>query len=288
VEHWVSINGEVVPRDGARISVFDRGFLFGDSVYEVLRTVRGRPLFWPEHLERLYDSATLIRLSLGVDGEGLRADVEALLAESGAGPDAERLVRIIITRGEGDLVYDPTHAGPPNRILIMKPLTRPAEQLYEDGAAMVTFRTGRADDGGLSPRAKSGNKLLAVLAQADARARGAAEALRIDPLGRVLEGTSSTFFTVRGGAVHTPPLDVGILEGITRRKVLACAEQEGIDVVESMMTLDDLRGADEAFFTSTTRDVVPVRRIDDLDYAAPGPVTRRLMGAYEALIRASV
>ncbi len=277
---WVSIDGEIMPGAEARISVFDRGFLFGDSVYEVLRTVRGRPLFWEEHAARLWKSAALIHLDIPVDAATLRGELEALLAAAG---DGERYVRIVVTRGSGGLRMGPAEA-PPCRVLITTPLPEGLEALRRDGCALHVFRTARTDEGGVSPQAKSGNKLLAVLAIDEARRHGADEALMVDPLGRVLEGSSSTFFLVRDGVLVTPPLEVGILEGITRAKVLELARAAGVRVEEATLTCDDIADAQEAFITSSVRGVIGVRAVGDRTMPQPGPVTTRIQAAYDAFL----
>ncbi len=263
----VSIDGVV--SDDPRISVFDRGFLFGDSVYEVTRTVGGLPLFWEEHAARLWRSAELIRLSLDITPATLRAELDATLAAAGLG---ERYIRLVITRGVGGLGMEFADLRA-CRVIIVAPLPPPVDRY-----TLRTVSTGRSDEGGVSPAAKSGNRLPAVLALAEARRQGADEALLVDPLGRVLEGASSTFFCVRDGTVLTPPLDVGILPGITRGKVMAL----GVPVVERPLTLEDLGAADEAFITSSVRGVVPVEAIDGRRFRAPGPLTARIAHAYAA------
>jgi len=278
---WVSIDGQVLPGAEARISVFDRGFLFGDSIYEVLRTVRGRPVFWNEHIERMRSSARVLRLDADATLALLRADTDACLARAEAG---ERYIRLIVTRGVGDLALEPTDARAPGRVVIVKPLPAVPRLLLEEGCALTVFQTGRQDVGGVYPDAKSGNKLLAVLGQAQAQAAGAYEALRVDPLGRVLEGTRSTFFLVRGGVLLTPPLEVGILAGITRGKILGLARALDLPVREARIQIEELEASQEAFITSTSRGIVPVQRCDQAKIGPPGPMTRRLMRAYAELI----
>lgn len=282
---WVSIDGHVTPGAEARISVFDRGFLYGDSVYEVLRTIRRRPLFWGDHVERLRRSAALLHIHLDFTDDALRGELDATLARVAEG---ESYLRVIITRGTGSISLDPATAGSPTRVIIAQPLALPPRDLLEQGCALAVVPTGRCDEGGLDPRAKTGNRLLAVLAAARAHQVGAYEALHVDPLGRVLEGATSTFFLVRDGALLTPPLAVGILEGITRRKILELARDLGLDVQETSIHLGELAAAQEAFITSSTRGIVPVRRVDDRVFGPPGPVTRRLMAAYDALVHRAV
>ena len=280
----VNLNGLLVAGSEARISVFDRGFLFGDSVYEVLRTVRGRPLFWREHMARLVTSAEFLGLDLGATPETLRRRVEDTLI---AVPSTEKYIRLIVTRGEGDLSMTGPH-GPPTCVVIVRPLSLLAPSFYAEGCALATFRLPVLDAGGLDPRAKTGDKRLGVLAETAARAAGAYEGLRIAADGRVLEGASSTFFLVREGVVVTPALGAGILAGITRAKVLEVAAGLGLAVCEQTLSLEALADADEAFITSTVRGLVPVNRIDARGFGPPGPVTRRLMAAYAACMERSV
>lgn len=280
----VNLNGQLMPGPEARISVFDRGFLFGDSVYEVLRTVSGRPLFWREHMARLVTSAGFLGLELGATPESLRQRVDQTLA---AVPAAEKYLRLIITRGEGDLSLTGPH-GPPTCVIIARPLSLLAPAFFAEGCALATFRLPVLDAGGLDPRAKTGDKRLGVLAETAARAAGAYEGLRVTAEGRILEGASSTFFLVRDGAVLTPALGAGILAGITRAKVLEVAVALGLTVSERDLTLDTLADADEAFITSTIRGLVPVNRIDARVFGSPGPVTRRLIEAYGECMARSV
>jgi branched-chain amino acid aminotransferase len=282
---WVSIDGVVAPGAEARISVFDRGFLYGDSVYEVLRTVERRPLFWADHVARLWTSAALLEFHLDFGPDDLLAEVRAAL---GRVEDGESSIRVVVTRGTGPLSPDPALAASPTRVVIVQPLKLPDAGLVSGGCALTTFAIGGRGEGGVDPRVKSGSNVQGVLAAARAHAAGAYEALRIDAHGRVFEGASSTFFLVCDGALLTPPLGAGILEGITRRKVLRLATEAGIHCREAEVHLADFAHAQEAFITSSTRGIVPVRRVDDHAFGPPGPVTQRLLAAYAGLIRHSV
>ncbi|MSP72655.1 MAG: aminotransferase [Myxococcales bacterium] len=282
----VNIDGLIVPADQARVSVFDRGFLFGDSVYEVLRTVDGHPSFWAQHLSRLRASAEHLAFDLQTTDAALRAQVQDTLDAMPPSTAKERYIRLIVTRGKGDLTLTPTMETPPTRIVIVRALPELPRELLEQGCVLSTYRVGHPDLTGQDPRAKSGDRRLAVLAESHARASGAYEALRVDASGQVLEGASSTFFCVLDGRIITPPLGVGILAGITRAAVLELCRSEHLPVAEQALFMGDLRRASEAFITGTVRGLLPVKQIDDLVYAAPGPKTR-LVSELFALRRAS-
>lgn len=277
-EMWIAIDGQVMPAAAARVSALDRGFLFADSVYEVTRTVNGRPLFWADHMARLWRSAEYVRLALPFGPEQLRADVDAVLA---AADHDESYLRIVVTRGVGDLSMALRDFGPPTRVVYAAPLPAQDPALKRDGVVLHSFVAADAE---VDPRAKLGDRRSAVLSGARARSAGAYEALRCDADGQILEGTTSTFFWVRQGRVETPPLAAGVLAGITRAKILAVAAEQGVPLVEARLDLADLPAATEAFITSSTRGVIPVRRIDDHQMAAPGRLTARLSAGYEALL----
>jgi len=274
------IDGAVVDAEAARVPVFDRGFLYGDSVYEVTRTFGGEPFLLEEHLDRLAASARGIEMDLpprALVVEATRAAVAALAAARGGG---DAYVRIVVTRGSGPIGLDPALADAPRLVVLALPLVLPDEALYRDGAPVAVVHARRA--GAVDPSVKSGNYLSSVLAVAEARRAGAYEAVMCDGVGRIAEGSSSNLFVVRGGRVGTPPLSVGLLEGITRRHVLELARANGISVEEVPLWPVDLRGADEAFLTSSVRGVMPIRSVDGhtVGRECPGPVTRRLSAAY--------
>ncbi|MBU0552929.1 aminotransferase class IV [Myxococcota bacterium] len=286
MKSWVNIDGVITPGEAARVSVFDRGFLFGDAVYEVLRTVDQAPLFWEAHRARLWRSARALCIPLdALDPSHLYAQMQATLAQADWG---ESSIRVIITRGEGEPAWGAGGFGQARWIIIVEPLRRPDPALYAQGCVLKTFGVARGDRGGLDPRIKSSNKLVAVMAIADAQAAGAHEALRVDPLGRILEGATSTFFLVRGGVLLTPPIAVGILEGITRAKVIELAQRLGVPFEEVELHIDDLPSADEAFICSSIRGVLPVRQIDQYVFSAPGPICRVILEGYERSLRGAL
>ena len=283
----VNLDGRLVPPGEARISVFDRGFLQGESVYEVLRTYGGRAYEEERHLARLASSAARVGLDLPWDAARLATEVGRTLAASrgedppapGAAPwnAGERSVRIVMTRGGGEAVP----AVAPAAVIIAEPIHAPPLAAYLEGVRLEVVEVDRS---GVDASAKTGNRLSHALALRAARAAGAHEALFADARGQVTEGASSNLFCVRGGQLCTPPLAAGILEGVTRGAVLALARAEGLPVEEAPLSVADLRGADELFITSTAREILPVARLGDRPVGAgrPGPLTGRLHRAFRA------
>lgn len=279
----VSIDGRLYPPGRARVSVFDRGFLYGDSIYEVLRTYGGRLFEVQAHLARLRRSAQLIGLTLPLSVELLRARMEDAVRASRV---AEAYVRLIVTRGEGELGLDPALAVDPHVIVIARALHRPPAEVYRDGVEVTVVDVRRNLRQAIDPAAKTGNYLNSVLALRAARARGGYEALMLDAQGRVTEGSSSNVFVVlagkQGPRLLTPPLQ-GILEGVTRGVVLDLARSLGLRAVEAQLLPKDLYGATELFLTSTIREIVPVVRVDGrvVGNGLPGPVTLSLRQAFQ-------
>ena len=282
----VSIDGHIVDSAEARVSVFDRGFLYGDSVFEVFRTYGGVPFAEKAHLERLARSADLLMISLPLSLEALSSEIGATLRAAGQG---EWYVRVMITRGTGPLTYDPSTATEPLRVIIVAPLSLPPADYYERGVAVLLLRASRPTDDERASGAKASNYLANLLAVHEAKQQGAQEALLLGRRGQILEGASSNVFVVQNGKVRTPEPEPGILVGITRGTVLAAAEAEGIEVEETEVRPEDLFGADEAFITSSIREVMPVVSADGrtIGSGAPGPVTKRLRAAYRRAVGAA-
>ncbi|PIE17382.1 MAG: aminotransferase [Proteobacteria bacterium] len=275
----ICVDGELGDERSARISVLDRGFLYGDSVYEVLRTYGGKPFALDEHMERLERSAELLAISLPLSREELVSEMRRTIEAAG---NAESYVRLVITRGGGPIGLDPALAVDPTRVLIVTELRTLPEAAYETGVKISLIAAGRSAEGQLPAGAKSGNYLTNLLALQIAKERGAHEALLLDAHGRICEGSSSNVFVVQGQTIRTPPPEVGILEGITRRKVLALARGLGHPVEEVHLEAADLRRADEVFLTSTIREVLPVTEVDEtrVGDARPGPIAKALRAAF--------
>lgn len=281
----VAIDGKLCPPAEQVISVFDRGFLYGDSVFETLRTYGGKPFELEAHLERLVNSARLVFIPLPLDKAALGQEVEAAVT---AGGNAESYVRLMLTRGQGSIGLDPALADRPRRVIIVQPLNVPPAASYADGVSAVSYRTQRNTDSTSAEGAKIGNYLVSVLAMREAAKVGAVEALVVDGAGRVLEGSSSNVFVVNGGKVITAPTTAGILAGITRHHVLQLAAEQGIEVELRAPTLDEARRADEIFISSSVRELMPIVRLDQrpVGDGRPGAVFQRLREAFRARVAA--
>lgn len=266
----VSIDGELVDPARASISVFDRGVLYGDGCFEVLRTWGGHAVDLAAHLDRMADTIAFLRLRC-LAREAIAAAVVAAVAAAGAG---EHRIRIMVTRGPGTLATPLSELGPGHTIVIVEPLPAAAATA---GVALAVV------DWPLPARPGRGHKTLAyldhVIARELARTAGADEAVRLDDAGAVVEGATSNVFVVTGGTVATPRIEGGVLPGIVRGRVLAICGQLGISSEARRVTLDELRGADEVFVTSSVRGVVPVTGVDGAPRDA-GPITSRIATAY--------
>lgn len=283
----VHIGGRICPPEEAKVSVFDRGFLYGDSVYETIGTAHGKLFAARDHLDRLERSAERIGLRTPP-----RATIERAIADTMAAAGfPESRVRVILTRGAGELNLDPASTDDTQLIVMVFPLGAPTPEMYEKGVAVAIVSITRNSPSSLDPMVKSGNYLNNVLALGEARRRSKAyEAILCGGDGSIAEGSTSNVFVVIGGEVRTPPPEVGILDGITRAKAIGLCRENGIPFAERRITPDELRGADEVFITSATRGVLPVTSIDEKPVGGgkPGPVTRRLIGLYDALARRGV
>jgi branched-chain amino acid aminotransferase len=279
----VHVDGHICSPEEAKISVFDRGFLYGDSVYETIGTVRGRLFALSEHLDRLERSAQRLSLRLPPRGE----IEEAIRATVTAAGNPESRVRVMVTRGDGKLDLDPAAAEEPKLVVIVQPLGGPTREMYDKGVAVAIVSVTRNLPGAIDPAIKSGNYLNNVLALREARQQpGVHEAILLSASGSVAEGSTSNVFAVTRGQLRTPALAVGILDGVTRGKVIELARADGVDCQEvDFMAPEELRGADEVFLTSAARGVLPVTAVDGraVGDGRPGPVTRRMMELYVRL-----
>lgn len=280
----VWIDGVMQPAQQARVSVFDRGFLYGDSAFEVLRTYDKRPFREAAHLARLRRSCERLLIELPRSDQELAEIVASTIAASHL---PECYVRVMVTRGVGPMNIDLAQATQPCILVFALPLTPLAANVYADGIAVGLSRAARATDGTRAVGAKTSNYLGSVMALHEVKQRGAQEALILGPSGEVIEGATSNVFVVRNGELLTPPIDAGILAGITRQTVLEVAAEQALPVHEMPLHPSDLYRADEVFITSTVREVVPVVRVDDMTIGdgKPGPISARVLAGYRAKTR---
>jgi len=273
-----SIDGTIVPLEEARVSVRDRAFMYGDAVFEALRTYRGKPDALDLHLARLAQSCAILHIDPGITRDALAREVERAIE---AVPAPERYVRIMITRGDRPEALPPEGAGAARRVILVRPLVPSANALYEQGIAVVS-RT--APPSPLWAGAKPSAYLNNLLALGEAQRAGMSDALLLGAHGELLEGATSSAFLVRDGVLYTPPLALGILPGITRDRVLACAARVGLVAKERLLHIHDAYTCDELFLTSSVRMIVPVVSVDGVPVGAgtPGAVTRQIAAAYQA------
>ena len=276
---FASVNGEIAPAGEARVSVLDNGFTFGDGVYETLRTYGGRPFHLDRHLDRLRASAGMLGIAIPTGDDALAADLDRLL-ERAANP--ESYIRIIVSRGVGEISYRFDRIKGPTIVMAARAYEPFAEAQYRDGIPVIISSVRRNSPLALDPAMKSCNLINNILAVREAQAKKAAEPLMLNDRGDVAEGASANVFVVSNGALATPPLSDGILPGVTRALVLERARDLGIEAREQSIRVRTLLGADEAFITSTLKEVMPIATVDGrpIGSGRPGPVTMRLLAAY--------
>jgi branched-chain amino acid aminotransferase len=280
----VYISGALCDKDDAKISVFDHGLLYGDGVFEGMRSYNGRVFRLKEHLDRLWNSAKTIWLEIPVTQEAMAKAVNDTLAANGI---KDGYIRLVVTRGPGTLGLDPNRCSQPQIIIITDKIELYPEDFYRNGLEIVTASTMRNHPAALNPRIKSLNYLNNILAKIEGLKAGCIEALMLNHKGEVAECTGDNIFLVRGGVLQTPPIDAGILEGITRQAVIELAGKAGIEVREMSLTRHDVYIADECFLTGSAAEVIPVVKIDSrtIGSGKPGPITRDLIERFHKLTR---
>jgi len=280
----VNVNGRVSDQEHAVISIFDHGFLYGEGVYETLRTYNGQPFLFERHMRRLRKSAGMLALSVPMTDTEIDARFRETMRAAGLGdaPDREAYIRILLTRGIGELTYDPAATPTPSVVVIVKPNVHPPQDVFERGVKVSLVGVIRNHPGTVNPLIKSNSLLNNALAMQEALRHGSFEGVMRNYKGELAECTQSNLFIVKDGAALTPPLDAGLLPGITREFLFEIGATAGIPVREAVLKDEDLLGADEAFLTSTTREVVPIVKVDDRTVGSgkPGPITQALLEAY--------
>jgi len=280
----IYLEGKLVPEEQAKVSVFDHGLLYGDGVFEGIRAYNGKVFRLKEHIRRLYQSAQTIMLKIPVSPENLTA---AILETLRANKLRDAYIRVVITRGKGDLGLDPRKCPKASYFVITSKIQLYPEELYEKGIDIITVATRRTNVEMLTPGVKSLNYLNNILAKIEGNNAGVSEALLLNQEGLVLECTGDNVFLVRGKEILTPPLYLGILAGITRQAVLELAPRAGLTAREIPFTRHDLFNADEVFLTGTAAEVIPVIRIDgrQVRKGGPGFYTKNLMIFFRELTR---
>lgn len=280
----IYINGRFYDQEDAKISVFDHGLLYGDGVFEGIRSYGGKVFRLDEHLDRLWDSAKAIWLKIPMTKEALGQAIYETLKLNGI---SDGYIRLVVTRGAGTLGLDPNRTADPQVIIIADKIALYPPEMYEQGLKIVTVSVVRNHAAALSPRIKSLNYLNNILAKIEGLNAGCVEALMLNTKGEVAECTGDNIFLVRGGELLTPPLEAGILEGITRQAVIDIARRAKMTVREIPLTKHDVYIADECFLTGTAAEVIPVVKVDDREIGSgkPGPVTRDLREQFHKMAR---
>ncbi|HXG11080.1 MAG TPA: branched-chain-amino-acid transaminase [Gemmataceae bacterium] len=280
----VYINGKLYDKADAKISVYDHGLLYGDGVFEGIRIYSGKVFRLREHIDRLYESARHIYLEIPLTREQM---IEAVQSTVQANAKKDGYIRLVVTRGAGYLGLDPRKTTDPQVIIIVDDISLYPPELYDNGLEICTAATIRNHPNAVNPRIKSLNYLNNILAKIEAVRAGCTEALMLNHKGEVAECTGDNIFLVKHGMLRTPPLEAGILEGVTRNAIIELAREAGIPVQEMALTRHDVYAADECFLTGTAAEVIPVVKCDGrpIGTGKPGPVTRQLRERFQQLVR---
>jgi branched-chain amino acid aminotransferase len=280
----VYINGKLFDKNDAKISVYDHGLLYGDGVFEGIRVYSGKVFRLRQHIDRLYDSARSIHLEIPMSREQM---TDAVLTTVKANNKKDGYIRLLVTRGAGTLGLDPRKTSDPQVVIIVDDITMYPPELYQNGLEIVTAATIRNHPAALNPRIKSLNYLNNVMAKIEGIRAGCLEALMLNHKGEIAECTGDNIFLVKRGILRTPPLDAGILEGVTRNAVIELAEAANIPVEQVALTRHDVFAADECFLTGTAAEVIPVVKCDDrmVGTGKPGPITCQLRERFHQLAR---
>ena len=277
----ININGDI--QNEAYISIFDHGFLFGDSIYEVVSTKYGKPCFLEEHLERLFASASGISLEIPFSKNQIKDQIQNTLHSA---ENSESYIRIIVTRGVGEVDIDPSYCFKPNTIILVKGLSQIPEEKYSKGISVSLVSVKRNSRDSLNPAIKTGNYLNNILARVEASKIGAEDAIMMNSWGQLTEATTSNLFFVMDGQLLTPEKKCGILSGITREKIIQLANESGMVLKEGIWLGEELLKADEIFLSGTVKNIMPVSILDNrpVGNGKPGPITRKMMELYSRLL----
>jgi branched-chain amino acid aminotransferase len=280
---YIYMNGSYVPPEEAKVSVFDHGFLYGDGVFEGIRAYGGNIFRLGPHLKRLYESAKSILLNIPLTIE----EMEAVVIETVRRNDLKDCyIRLVVSRGRGDLGLDPKSCPKPEVIIIADQIRLYPQELYDKGLEIVAVPTRRNIPDALNPKIKSLNYLNNILVKLEANRAGVLEALMLNSEGYVCECSGDNIFIVKDGKIITPPTYLGALDGITRQAIMDIGRRLNYEVLETPFTRHDVYVADEAFLTGTAAEVIPVVKVDSrsIGTGMPGPITRELTKAFRELV----
>lgn len=280
----IYLDGEYVPRERAVVSIFDHGLLYGDGIFEGIRAYHGRVFKLAEHLDRLYESARSIALTIPIPKEEMEEVVLETLRRNNL---RDAYIRLVVTRGVGDLGLDPRKCPRATIFCIAATIQLYPKEFYEKGLSVITVSTRRNLPTACNPRVKSLNYLNNIYAKIEANLAGVPEAIMLNHEGYVAEATGDNIFLVKNGVLITPPTHLGLLEGITRNAVMDLAREKGIPVEEKVFTMHDVYIADECFLTGTAAEVIPTVQVDGrpVGNGKPGPMTWELIAAFRELTK---
>ena len=278
-DQWIYLHDQFVKKEDAKISVYDHGFLYGDGVFEGIRVYDSNIFRMEEHIDRLYNSAKSIMLTIPHSKQELTELIVKTVAKNEL---TDAYIRVVVSRGVGDLGLDPANCKVAQLVIIVEPLAIFPKHLYETGLEIVTVATRRNRPDVLSPKVKSLNYLNNVLVKIEARLAGVSEALMLNDQGYVAEGSADNVFILKGGKLLTPPGYIGALEGITRNAIIDIAEELGYEVLQEPFTRHDVYTADEVFLTGTAAEVIAVIKVDGrvIGEGVPGEHTKILLNEF--------
>lgn len=282
-EQWIYLNGEYVTKENAKVSVFDHGFLYGDGIFEGIRIYDGNIFRCKEHLDRLYDSAKSIMLDIPLSYEQMLAALVETIRKNNM---RDGYIRLVVSRGPGNLGLDPQRCFGASVIIIVEQLSIYPEEAYRNGLRSISVSQRRNIPDALSPKVKSLNYLNNILVKIQSNLAGVGEAIMLNAQGYVAEGSSDNIFIVKRGIVYTPPTYIGALEGVTRGAIIDLCGRLGYTLKEEPFTLHDVYAADEVFFTGTAAEVIAVREVDGriIGSGQAGPVTMHLLKEFRKIV----
>lgn len=280
----IYINGEYFPKEEAKISVFDHGFLYGDGIFEGIRAYGGKVFRLKEHIDRLYDGARGIMLDIPLSKDEM---TEVVLETLRKNQLQDAYIRLVVSRGTGDLGLDPRKCPKPTILCITDKIVLYPEKLYKEGMQIITAATRRNRPEGVNPQMKSLNYMNNIMAKIEANLAGVPEAMMLNTEDYVAECTGDNIFIVKNGVLITPPTYAGILIGITRNALIEQAESIGVKVEEKLFTRYEVFTADECFLSGTAAEAIPVVKVDGRIIAdgKPGPITQKITEAFRELIK---